>query len=174
MHVCPSIHLYSHPYIRTEGGRGEGVGRKGNPDMATWVCSCESQTSLEEPSLLFCSSKNLKVIWFKQGTYFACNTLSPCKSSAFNIIWILSFFLCRQFLMPGFVDTHIHAPQYVFTGTGYDLPLLQWLEKYTFPSESRFRKVEFAQVAYRKVVVSEYYPYYWSQKKLKSKLDKNS
>ena len=58
--------------------------------------------------------------------------------------------------MPGFVDTHIHAPQYVFTGTGYDLPLLDWLEKYTFPSESRFRNVEFAQVAYRKVVVSEY------------------
>ena len=65
-------------------------------------------------------------------------------------------FLCRQFLMPGFVDTHIHAPQYVFTGTGYDLPLLDWLEKYTFPSESRFRNVEFALVAYRKVVVSEY------------------
>ena len=58
--------------------------------------------------------------------------------------------------MPGFVDTHIHAPQYVFTGTGYDLPLLDWLEKYTFPSESRFRNVEFARVAYRKVVVSEY------------------
>lgn len=58
--------------------------------------------------------------------------------------------------MPGFVDTHIHAPQYVFTGTGYDLPLLDWLEKYTFPSESRFRNVEFALVAYRKVVVSEY------------------
>jgi len=58
----------------------------------------------------------------------------------------------RQFLIPGFVDTHIHAPQYVFTGTGYDLPLLQWLEKYTFPAESRFRNTEFASDAYRKVV----------------------
>ncbi len=56
--------------------------------------------------------------------------------------------------MPGLVDTHIHAPQYVFTGTGYDLPLLGWLEKYTFPSESRFRNKEFAEHAYRKVVVS--------------------
>ena len=41
--ICPSIHLYSHPYIQTEGGGGGGggkggwVGRKGNPDMATWV-----------------------------------------------------------------------------------------------------------------------------------------
>ena len=31
----------------------------------------------------------------------------------------------NQFLIPGFVDTHIHAPQYVFTGTGYDRTLLE-------------------------------------------------
>lgn len=96
MYVHPYICTHIHTYGLREGG-GRGVGRKGNPDMATWVCSCESQTSLEEPSLLFCSSKNLKVIWFKQGTYFACNTLSPCKSSAFNIIWILSFFCADNF-----------------------------------------------------------------------------
>lgn len=53
-----------------------------------------------------------------------------------------------QFLMPGFVDTHIHAPQYFFTGTGYDLPLLQWLQKYTFPVESRFGDAEFARQHY--------------------------
>jgi guanine deaminase len=49
-----------------------------------------------------------------------------------------------SFLLPGLIDTHIHgtlrfltqAPQYAFTGTGYDLPLLEWLNKYTFPSES--------------------------------------
>lgn len=58
----------------------------------------------------------------------------------------------RQFLIPGFIDTHIHAPQYVFTGTGYDLPLLQWLGKYTFPAESKFGSPEFAEHAYRKVV----------------------
>ena len=68
-----------------------------------------------------------------------------------------SLFYFRQFLIPGFVDTHIHAPQYVFTGTGYDLPLLQWLEKYTFPSESRFGNTEFAKDAYRKVVVILYH-----------------
>lgn len=56
--------------------------------------------------------------------------------------------------MPGFVDTHIHAPQYVYTGTGYDVPLLQWLEKYTFPVESKFKCTKFAEYAYRKVVVS--------------------
>ena len=46
---------------------------------------------------------------------------------------------CRgKLILPGFVDAHCHAPQYMFTGTGMDLPLLQWLEKYTFPCESRF------------------------------------
>ena len=28
-------------------------------------------------------------------------------------------------LIPGLVDCHIHMPQYAFTGTGMDLPLLQ-------------------------------------------------
>ena len=60
-----------------------------------------------------------------------------------------------QFLIPGFVDTHIHAPQYFFTGTGYDLPLLEWLQKYTFPVESRFKDVEFARQHYPLAVVSK-------------------
>ena len=41
-----------------------------------------------------------------------------------------------QFLFPGFIDTHIHAPQYPNAGFGMDLPLLEWLETYTFPTES--------------------------------------
>ncbi|XP_070545812.1 guanine deaminase-like isoform X2 [Ptychodera flava] len=57
-----------------------------------------------------------------------------------------------QFLIPGFIDTHIHAPQYVFTGTGYDLPLMEWLDKYTFPTESKFSDIKFADRAYSKAV----------------------
>jgi cytosine/adenosine deaminase-related metal-dependent hydrolase len=37
-------------------------------------------------------------------------------------------------IIPGFVDTHVHAPQYSFTGTATDLPLMQWLNAYTFPT----------------------------------------
>ena len=29
----------------------------------------------------------------------------------------------HEFLLPGFVDCHLHAPQYSYTGTGLDLPL---------------------------------------------------
>lgn len=57
-----------------------------------------------------------------------------------------------KLIVPGFVDAHCHAPQYVFTGTGMDLPLLAWLEKYTFPSESRFSDIEFARRAYKKAI----------------------
>jgi guanine deaminase len=57
-----------------------------------------------------------------------------------------------QFLIPGFIDTHIHAPQYCFTGTGYDKPLLGWLESYTFPRESKFGDLNFAEKCYRHVV----------------------
>ena len=31
-----------------------------------------------------------------------------------------------RIIMPGFIDTHAHAPQYAFTGTGMHLPLLKW------------------------------------------------
>ena len=56
--------------------------------------------------------------------------------------------------MPGLVDTHIHAPQYAITGTGYDLPsVYEWLNKYTFPTEKRFEDLDLARNVYRKVVV---------------------
>lgn len=56
--------------------------------------------------------------------------------------------------MPGLVDTHIHAAQYSFAGTGLDLPLLEWLNTYTFPAESRFKDLDFANSVYTQVVVS--------------------
>ncbi|GAA5856147.1 hypothetical protein JCM8547_003003 [Rhodosporidiobolus lusitaniae] len=40
-------------------------------------------------------------------------------------------------LVPGFVDTHIHSPQYINTGMALDKPLMQWLEAYTFRAEAR-------------------------------------
>ena len=58
--------------------------------------------------------------------------------------------------MPGLIDTHIHAPQYPNTGTGHDLPLLDWLEKYTFPTEAKFKDLTFAEDTYHKVVVGRH------------------
>lgn len=61
---------------------------------------------------------------------------------------------CSEFFMPGMVDTHIHASQYSYAGTGLDMTLLQWLNTYTFPAESRFQNLEFANRVYTEVVVS--------------------
>jgi guanine deaminase len=60
--------------------------------------------------------------------------------------------LGNKILMPGFIDTHTHAPQYSFTGTGTGLPLLQWLEKYTFNYESKFADRDFADQIYNTAV----------------------
>ncbi|TFK30228.1 guanine deaminase [Coprinopsis marcescibilis] len=57
-----------------------------------------------------------------------------------------------EFLMPGFVDTHTHAPQVANIGTGQQYELLDWLANVTFPMESRFADVDFAKRMYTKVV----------------------
>ncbi|XP_070287599.1 guanine deaminase [Myotis yumanensis] len=58
----------------------------------------------------------------------------------------------HEFFMPGLVDTHIHAAQYSFAGSNVDLPLLQWLTKYTFPTEFKFKNLDFAEEVYTRVV----------------------
>ncbi|XP_042344345.1 guanine deaminase [Plectropomus leopardus] len=58
----------------------------------------------------------------------------------------------HEFFMPGLVDTHIHASQYSYAGTALDMPLLQWLNTYTFPVESRFKDLEFAHSVYSQIV----------------------
>ena len=65
------------------------------------------------------------------------------------------FLIEREFLMPGMVDTHLHAPQYAFCGTRVGLPLLEWLDKYTFPIEAKYKDTHFAEEIYSKVVVSD-------------------
>ncbi|XP_058810850.1 guanine deaminase [Phymastichus coffea] len=50
-----------------------------------------------------------------------------------------------QFLIPGFIDGHIHAVQMPNLGLGYDKPLLEWLDTYTFPLEKKYIDSEFAE-----------------------------
>ncbi|KZP12556.1 Metallo-dependent hydrolase [Athelia psychrophila] len=57
-----------------------------------------------------------------------------------------------EFLIPGFVDTHTHAPQLPNLGIGGQYELLDWLEKCTFPMERKFADVAFAERTYRSVV----------------------
>lgn len=57
-----------------------------------------------------------------------------------------------HWLLPGFVDCHVHAPQYPQLGTALDVPLEVWLHKYTFPLEARYADLAFARRAYRLLV----------------------
>ena len=52
-------------------------------------------------------------------------------------------------IIPGFVDVHLHAPQYRNVGLGIDKELLDWLSTYTFPEEARFADREYALPIYR-------------------------
>ncbi|OKH39412.1 guanine deaminase [[Phormidium ambiguum] IAM M-71] len=47
-------------------------------------------------------------------------------------------------IMPGFIDTHIHFPQTEMIAA-YGEQLLEWLNKYTFPVESKFKDRDYAQ-----------------------------
>lgn len=57
-----------------------------------------------------------------------------------------------ELILPGFVDLHVHAPQWAQSGTALDRPLEQWLDDYTFPLESKYEDLEFANEVYRDVV----------------------
>lgn len=54
--------------------------------------------------------------------------------------------------MPGFVDLHVHAPQYPQLGLALDTPLAEWLSTYTFPLEARYQDLHFAEERYRVLV----------------------
>lgn len=43
-----------------------------------------------------------------------------------------------SFLIPGFVDTHNHAPQWAQRGLGQGMHILDWLDTVTFPNEAKF------------------------------------
>lgn len=58
----------------------------------------------------------------------------------------------HQYFLPGFVDLHVHAPQWAQAGTALDIPLNDWLNTYTFPIESRFADLDFANKVYNDVV----------------------
>ncbi|MGN7166083.1 guanine deaminase [Paenibacillus cellulositrophicus] len=57
-----------------------------------------------------------------------------------------------QYILPGFIDLHVHAPQWAQSGTALDIPLYDWLNTYTFPLESKFSDLDFAHEVYDDLV----------------------
>ncbi|GAA5935361.1 hypothetical protein JCM1841_001934, partial [Sporobolomyces salmonicolor] len=57
-----------------------------------------------------------------------------------------------EFLIPGLIDTHTHAPQHINLGYGQQYELLDWLTNVTFPAEVKFRDPAYARRTYEGVV----------------------
>ena len=51
-----------------------------------------------------------------------------------------------KYLLPGFIDGHLHFPQTKVIAS-YGTQLLEWLQKYTFPEEARFSDRDYATAA---------------------------
>ncbi|KUI64215.1 putative guanine deaminase [Cytospora mali] len=56
------------------------------------------------------------------------------------------------FLIPGFVDTHNHAPQWAQRGLGQGMHILDWLDGVTFPNEAKFSDPEYARMVYSRCI----------------------
>lgn len=74
----------------------------------------------------------------------------PLKQDEIEIVNV--FHDDTTFFFPGFVDTHIHAPQFPNNGVFGNTTLLEWLEKYTFPLEASFTDLSFANEIYKTVI----------------------
>ncbi|POR39378.1 Putative guanine deaminase [Tolypocladium paradoxum] len=62
----------------------------------------------------------------------------------------LDIYACKpgQFFFPGFIDTHVHASQYPIVGVFGESSLLEWLEKYVFPTEAKLEDCATADKVY--------------------------
>ncbi|KIK79891.1 hypothetical protein PAXRUDRAFT_16081 [Paxillus rubicundulus Ve08.2h10] len=57
-----------------------------------------------------------------------------------------------SFLLPTFCDLHLHAPQFMYQGTGLDLPLMQWLDEYAYKAEESLdQKPDLAKKVYHRL-----------------------
>lgn len=58
----------------------------------------------------------------------------------------------NSLIIPGFVDMHLHAPQFANLGLGLDKELMPWLETYTFPEEAKYRDTSYAKKVYSSLI----------------------
>jgi len=54
-----------------------------------------------------------------------------------------------QLVLPGLINTHTHAPMVLYRGLADDLPLMEWLNNYIFPAESKTVSPEFVRAGTR-------------------------
>lgn len=62
----------------------------------------------------------------------------------------------NRLLIPAMNDMHVHAPQVHNQGVAMDLELLPWLQNYTFPEESKYADINYAERMYRRFLHTQW------------------
>lgn len=75
-----------------------------------------------------------------------------------NLSKIQVFDYGNAIIIPGFVDLHLHAPQFPNLGLGLDKELMPWLETYTFPEEAKYSDINYAKKVYS-ILINEMWKY---------------
>lgn len=57
-----------------------------------------------------------------------------------------------KLIIPGMNDLHCHAPQFRNLGMAMDKELIPWLNDYTFPEESKYADIKYADKMYKRFV----------------------
>jgi guanine deaminase len=77
-----------------------------------------------------------------QGKVKHCGDYRILKSQIAEDVEVVDY--SGYLIMPGFIDSHVHYPQTDIIAS-HGTQLLDWLERYTFPTENKFSSSEFAQ-----------------------------
>lgn len=98
-----------------------------------------------------CYSESSSKLVTKENAYAVCVDGKSCGvfdelPQEYNNLPIIDY--GDKLIIPGLIDLHIHASQYSYRGLGMDLELLDWLDKYAFPEESKYADETYARKAY--------------------------
>lgn len=98
-----------------------------------------------------CYSKSSKELCIAENGYVVCEN-GECVGVFAELPECYESFPCYDYenkiIIPGFVDLHVHAPQYPFRGLAMDLELIDWLNTYTFVEEAKYANLDYADKAY--------------------------
>ncbi|PYI12006.1 Metallo-dependent hydrolase [Aspergillus sclerotiicarbonarius CBS 121057] len=102
---------------------------------ALWVSTTDGQIKGFDWSIA--NDKDLKALLKTKG-WTVVNDPNTKSKSGVKVTLVVAREDQNEFFFPGFIDTHIHAPQYPNSGLFGSSGLLSWLKTYTFPMEKSF------------------------------------
>ncbi|CAG9853630.1 unnamed protein product [Phyllotreta striolata] len=112
------------------------------------ILHCKSRTEMEVIENGYIIVIGSKILAIGQGSTLSDAKAKLCLGNKTPVRTLTE----SQILIPGLIDTHLHASQYPNCGVGYDKQLLDWLNTYTYPTEKKFADLEFSRKVFKAVV----------------------